>query len=547
MGNLAIDSESTLLAVAKVLVKGLALTPAERKALQGTPLVSTKLVDAVRLEILTGGDPLGDAFARVRSAPDRRSRGQVFTPPPIVTSMLAQAEADAAANGPFSRVVDGGLGSGRYLRQAAVAFPDAELIGIELDPVCALIARATFQVLKLTDRLHLIVGDFRSVDLPKIHGRVLWIGNPPFVRHHALDEKWKDWYVTTMQHLGAKKASKLAGLHLHFFARVGETAGTHDLGIFVTAAEWTDTKYGAALRTALCDKLGGVSVHVVDAKAEPFPGVMTTAAITVFKPGQRQAVLRLQAVDGAEELGRLESGVSWPSEQLSSAKRWQVKASIPTGIAIHSSSPRQTQTRVGSFFRVSRGQVTGANHAWIAGEQAKRLPKRFLFPCITGAKELFATSAMGNRLETADHLRRVVDLPRDLSSLHLAERAEVAAFLKWAASVGADKGYVATHRRPWWAVRLPLPAPIVCTYMARRSPVFVRNIAEVRLLNIAHGLYPLIPMSDVELDEACYSLNCASNMSDGRVYAGGLTKFEPNAVADMLIDWIPAKQLEAAE
>jgi hypothetical protein len=82
--------------------------------------------------------------------------------------------------------------------------------------------------------------------------------------------------------------------------------------------------------------------------------------------------------------------------------------------------------------------------------------------------------------------------------------------------------------------------------MARRPPVFIRNIAGARLLNIAHGLYPLVPMSDVDLDSACFALNRASSLSDGRVYAGGLTKFEPSAVEDMLIDWASFTWLEAA-
>jgi hypothetical protein len=543
MGDLAIGSEKALLATAKALVKGLRLTPAEQKVLRNLPSVSAGLVRAVHDDILAGGDPLGEAFSNIRSADDRRCRGQTFTPPAIVQCMVASAVADAAVNGPFTRVVDGGLGSGRYLRRAAVAFPDAILVGVELDPVCALLARATFHVLGLTGRLHLVVGDFRAVDLPKALGRTLWIGNPPYVRHHALGEQWKDWYAATMNDLGAPKASKLAGLHLHFFARVGEAAGNRDLGILITAAEWTDTNYGAALRTTLCGKLGGVSVHVVDAKAEPFPGVMTTAAITVFKPGQRQAAIRLQVVVDIGELGCLESGIARTVDELSSAKKWQVQVAAPSNPAVHN----QTGTRVGSIFRVSRGQVTGANHAWIAGQQAKRLPKRFLLPCITGAKELFTAFEAGGRLESADHLDRVVDLPRDLSGLSRAERAEVDAFLKWAKSVDADKGYVASHRSAWWAIRLPAAAPIVCTYMARRAPVFVRNMVDARLLNIAHGLYPLIPMSDVELDEVCRSLNRASNLNDGRVYAGGLTKFEPSAVEDMLIDWTPSTLLEAAE
>ena len=41
----------------------------------------------------------------------------------------------------------------------------------------------------------------------------------------------------------------------------------------------------------------------------------------------------------------------------------------------------------------------------------------------------------------------------------------------------ADKSFIATHRRAWWSVGLRAPPPILCTYMARRAPAFVRNRA----------------------------------------------------------------------
>jgi hypothetical protein len=457
--------------------------------------------------------------------------------------MILKAQAEVEKDGAFAQVVDVGAGTGRFALAAGAAFPKAEIVAIERDPVCALLLRANLAVAGMTARTTVLVSDFREVKLSS-GGRRLFIGNPPYVRHHDIEEHWKKWYAATMRTLGADKASKLAGLHLHFFARTGEIAKPGDVGVFVTAAEWIDTNYGAALRASLCAALGGVSVHVVDAKGEPFPGVMTTAAITVFHPYQVPAVIKLQAVANVSELGTLAGGVTRSATELASQKKWYPRFFSPA--TVHVMNAPQSGTRVGSLFRVSRGQVTGANHVWIAGEKAVNLPARFLLPCVTGANQLFAASEDGGQLRRLDHLKRVVDLPRDLNTLSPRERAAVAAFLEWAEQEGGNSGYIATHRSPWWAIRLLPAAPIVCTYMARRPPVFIRNIAGARLLNIAHGLYPRVPMSDVDLDNACRALNKASSLKDGRVYAGGLTKFEPSAVEDMLIDWTSFTWLEAA-
>jgi adenine-specific DNA-methyltransferase len=86
----------------------------------------------------------------------------------------------------------------------------------------------------------------------------------------------------------------------------------------------------------------------------------------------------------------------------------------------------------GDLFRVSRGQVTGCNAVWIAGDHTREIPPRFLLPCVTGAEEIFNAWASGGRLNDISHLRRVVDLPKDLEGLDPSERDPVLRFLEWA-------------------------------------------------------------------------------------------------------------------
>jgi hypothetical protein len=152
------------------------------------------------------------------------------------------------------------------------------------------------------------------------------------------------------------------------------------------------------------------------------------------------------------------------------------------------------------------------------------LPEDLLFPTVTKARELFAA---GLTLADDSVLRRVIDLPVELSVLSASDRKAVEKFLTFAKSAGADVGYVAGNRKAWWSVGLRSPAPILATYMARRPPAFVRNLAAARHINIAHGLYPRDPLTDEILTRlACY-LSTGTNLHSGRTYAGGLTKFEP--------------------
>ena len=190
----------------------------------------------------------------------------------------------------------------------------------------------------------------------------------------------------------------------------------------------------------------------------------------------------------------------------------------------------------------SRGQVTGANKFWIMGPHAGELPEALLVPTITRARELIAA---GLRLADAGRLRRVIDLPEDLDAVPAEHRRAVQALLRRAREAGVDRGYIARHRRAWWAVGLYEPAPILATYMARRAPAFVRNLVGARHINIAHGLYPRAPMSDAALDALARHLSTSVSQAEGRTYAGGLTKFEPREMERLLVP-LPGATVDAA-
>jgi hypothetical protein len=178
--------------------------------------------------------------------------------------------------------------------------------------------------------------------------------------------------------------------------------------------------------------------------------------------------------------------------------------------------------------------VTGANAVWVRTRDQAGVPGRFCFPAVTRARELFQAAGV---LAAASSLRVVIDLPADLDGLDGGEREQVSAFLDRAARAGAADSYIARHRRRWWRVGLTEPAPILASYMARRPPAFVRNIAGVRHLNIAHGLYPREPLPGPVLDRLAAYLRGSVSLGQGRTYAGGLTKFEPGEMERLPVPW----------
>lgn len=296
------------------------LYPQELRLVAGvTDNVLPSVVEEVRALIAAGQDPLGDEYCRLVSAQDRRPLGQTYTPDSIIASMVSWA----FDQGKPQRIIDPGSGSGRYLLAAARQFPDAAILGADIDPVATLMLRANIAVLGLGDRTTVHLGDYRSLPVPEIPGSTLYIGNPPYVRHHQIDPVWKQWLITTARKRGLN-ASGLAGLHVHFFLATAEHAKPGDYGSFITSSEWMDVNYGSLVRQLLLDGLGGQSLHVLEPEAALFADATTTGAITCFKIGSEATSLRVRRVDDVKDLGRLDGGRPVSRQRLAEANRWSV-------------------------------------------------------------------------------------------------------------------------------------------------------------------------------------------------------------------------------
>ncbi len=481
--------------------------------------LSKQKLSEIRDLIRSGHDPLGEVLCALRSSEERRENGATYTPGPIVQTMVDWA----ASVGQSGRIVDPGVGSGRFLVSAGKAFPKAELVGIDVDPLAALLARANLAVCGFSGRARIIVGDYRHFS-EQTDRTTLYIGNPPYVRHHRIPPEWKDWLFSEAAKLGVT-ASKLAGLHVYFFLATARSAKRGDFGAFITAAEWLDVNYGSLVRWLMLNDLGGQSVTVIEPTAQPFPDAATTAAITTFEIRAKPKSVVFRRVDSLRELDGLGKGRKVHRDRLAIESRWSY-------LTRASEKPPEGYVELGELCRVHRGQVTGANDVWIAGNHSAGLPQSVLYRTVTRARELLDA---GGILADSSRLRFVIDLPPDLDVLDSAERGAVNRFLKIAREMGANTGYVASHRKAWWSVGLRTAAPIISTYMARRPPAFVVNQVDARHINIAHGLYPRDGLSALARKTLVDYLQVSISQRSGRTYAGGLTKFEPREMERLTV------------
>ena len=485
------------------------------------PVLPTRsAVRRIQAAIREGADPLGVAFCELRSPLERRALGAFYTGSAMVEPMISWALEQRP-----QRFVDPGCGSGRFAVSAAVRNPEAEIVAVDLDPLATLLARATLRTIR-AKRVRVIQADYLNIELPTIDGRTAFVGNPPYVRHHDLDAGTKMRAALLAKKTGYS-LSGLAGLHaLFYLVTLVKHGKTGDVGSFVTSAEWLDVGYGSVIRTMFTNGLGGRSLLVFDPQAVPFGDAMTTAAITTFCIGVEPKLARLARVAqvfSATTCFQLEDrGREIERATLATARRWSP--------FLRDAGEAVADSTIGDIFRVSRGQVTGANKFFVMSRAMARERgiERFCVPLITSADELF--SANGVVHKTAAKLVGL-QVPKDVD---LSRHRALAKYLRSGIALGVHETYVARHRRPWYAVTYPRP-PIIASYMARQAPIFARNPDGLGLLNVAHGLHPRRPLSDEALDRIVATLNSTRStfVGRGRTYHGGLEKFEPGEMESL--------------
>lgn len=466
-------------------------------------------------------DCLESRFVAENSLLSLRSGGVTFTPQWVVDQML---DFVGSRTSPYSEIIDAGAGAGRFSVAAATRFPSSRVIAVEKDLDLASGLRRAARDHGLGKRVEVRHADFLDCPIPYTGPR-LFLGNPPYVRHHSLSARQKAWLKGVGVRM-ARRFSGLSGLHVYFLARVLAEARDGDGLLMILPSEWLEARYGDAIKSVILERARKVRLFMFPPDAEVFEGTMTTSVILSLEFGgpTEEFSVALAARDRemcVDEMKAVQLPVSGADQVnwLHLSRDALERETSPDG-------PADSYIELGELFNVHRGQVTGKNAAWVATpETAPLIPARFLFPCVTDGREIFDLD--GDVLRTAKTLKQVIDLPADLGLVKNEEREAIDRFLALAKHAGAATGYIASHRRVWWRVGLRESPSIIMTYMGRRAPRFVVNGCYARLLNIAHGLYPKVKLSRSQLLSTVRWLNSGKLARVGRTYAGGLVKVEP--------------------
>ena len=505
------------------------------------PSPPSELTEDVRRSMESGRDLLGDIYTTVVSMSHRRKLGTVFTPSAVTKHMLAQCESNGVKP---AVVIDPGAGVGAFTLDSATRWK-VPVVAVDLNVATLgfLAARCHFVGYETSTLLpqdgcmemkqpaiHLVQGDFLAWIpdcLSQTSSPALIIGNPPYTRHQGIESNLKD---SARDVAGPLISSGLAGMAAYFLAASLRFMRPSDALCMILPSSWMHAKYGSELRKHLWSLTHRrVQLSSFPHNSRVFPESKVDAVVLFVGPEEEERcplTLAQAAFNGVhvktvrtEDIDRvIKAPLSFPRSQRDLNRATKYPARLRDSFSIH----RGIATGRNAFFLLSDAEV-----------EHHQIPASALEPVVGSLKnmdvdrideETFA------RLGKGEVKRWILMLERSDISTPAIRR-----YLARGVRRGVNSGYLARHRRHWFALEDISPAPLLLLPMAKRKFRVVRDTKGVRYTNNLYGLYPI--NDDIDLDGAARWLRSHKGQEEllrvAHRYGGGMLKLEPRRVGDI--------------
>lgn len=470
----------------------------------------------------------------VKTQAERNRLGQFATPPPLAVEILEYA-ARLFPKGEAIHFLDPALGSGAFYSALRTVFPQDQLVealGFEIDPDYATAANRLWG----NSRLVIKRADFTHEEpVPRFN---LLICNPPYVRHHHLQNGDKARLQFRTAQASGMKLSGLAGLYCHFLGLSRAWMTDDGFAGWLIPSEFMDVNYGRAVKHYLLNKVTLLHIHRFDPQDSQFADALVSSAVVWFRkrvPSEDHVVTF--SFGGTLLNPKLARAV--PAKTLAHESKW---SRFPTE-SIRANTPIPI---ISDFFQIKRGIATGSNKYFILKAKdiaARGLPFEMFRPIFPSPRYLQADEVSSNANGFPVLPRQLFVLDSRLSEEQIKERfPALFEYLQEGKAQGVPDRYICRNRTPWYAQEQRMPAPIVCTYIGRddskrgRPFRFILNQSNAIVANVYLAMYPkpvltrqleADPMLIRHIWEVLNTITPQQLLGEGRVYGGGLYKLEP--------------------
>lgn len=481
---------------------------------------------------------------------ERNRLGQFATPTALAEDILRYA---ATLLPPGARIhfLDPAIGTGSFYSALLKAFPKrriAEALGFEIDEHYGKPATEFWK----DDRLTLKLSDFTQATSAPLFNIV--ICNPPYVRHHHLQNGDKARLQIRTKQASGMKISGLAGLYCHFLGLAHAWMAPEGIAGWLIPSEFMDVNYGQAVKRYLLDRVTLLHIHRFDPNDVQFADALVSSAVVWFRnalpPPDHEVKFTFGGTLFKPTISRLIS-----ARDLGHEAKW-------TRFPVSDVRNCSNVPTLSDLFRIKRGIATGDNRYFILSEEeiaSRGLPMETFKPILPSPRYLADDKVTARKDGSPDIEHRLFLLDTKLSDNEIRERfPALFAYLEEGKARKLHQRYLCSHRSPWYSQENRPAAPIVCTYLGRgdtkngRPFRFILNSSRATVANVYLAMYPTSDLlralnKDATLIHRVWEklnrIAPAELLGESRVYGGGLHKLEPrelgNVDAAFLADLIP--------
>jgi adenine-specific DNA-methyltransferase len=484
---------------------------------------------------------------------ERNRLGQFATPTALAQDILKYAST-LLPRGKEVHFLDPAIGTGAFYSAFCKVFPSnviAEALGFEIDTHYGTPAARLWKDCGITMKL----SDFTRVKpAPRFN---LVICNPPYVRHHHLENGNKSRLRIQTQQASGMKISGLAGLYCHFLGLSHAWMTDGGVAGWLIPSEFMDVNYGHAVKRYLLDRVTLLHIHRFDPSDVQFADALVSSAVVWFRKTPPPLGHKVSFTFGGSLLEpKITREV--PASALAYEPKW-------TRFPVSGTRTRGGIPVVADFFKIKRGLATGDNGYFILPEaeiKTRGLPMEAFSPILPSPRYLTEDEVKADRHGNPEIERRLYLLDTKLPEDEIKSRfPTLYTYLEAGKARGLQERYLCRHRSLWYGQENRPPPPIVCTYLGRgdaksgRPFRFILNSSRATVANVYLAMYPTTVLAHaMERDpglirrvwEALNAITPAQLLGEGRVYGGGLHKLEPNELANVPVPEIAAL-LPAAE
>ena len=454
-----------------------------------------------------------------------RNSGQVSTPDEIADAMASWVMRPKPRE-----VLDPAAGFGHLLHACSRVSSSFEAVGIESDQD---VFRTALETAPKGTKL--VLSDYLRNDPGLFEGI---IANPPYVKSQRMALSEAEWHY--FDELFGTKLGRQTNLYALFLLKIWEDLAPGGRAAVIIPAEFMNANFGVAIKERLqAMKPRGLAVFAPDVNL--FENTLTTSAILFLeKRPATPLTFRGKCVRSALDLtlfvSSLEKKLGVQTDEMDlgaiePSEKWLNRLFAGTGAC---SNEVTSVSKIGDFFKCSRGIATGANDYFCLRTseiRQHRLSLRDFDRCVTKANDVTGwVVTEEDFLVAAQSDKRCFLLnPKTLSSA-------MESYLTRGTASGVSQRHLPSKRPVWYLPERPKPPSILVPVFSRGHPRFILNSAGLRSLTCFHGLYAkpgfehLVPFVWVYLNS---SEGLKSFGGVNRFYGNGLNKLEPKDVEQM--------------